>query len=108
MKLDLPPVYIESATSLTSEGMAKELLDITAMVLDTDCRLRAAALVTDIRKYTDELGVDSVVSYSHNTLHRLYKKHPKVYVDLALKEHWRQWGANQERLEQGVSNGRSN
>jgi hypothetical protein len=108
MELDLPPVHIEHATKLTREGMAKELLDIAAVVLDTDCRLRATTLVQDVRKYTDELGVDSVVSYSHNTLHRLYKKHPKVYVDFALKEHWRQWGANQERLEQGVANGRSN
>ena len=85
--------HIEHATELTRKGMEKELLDI-------DSRRDAALLVKDVRRYTDELGKDSVVSYSHNTLHRLYKKYTKVYVDFALKEHWQQWGANQERLEQ--------
>ena len=85
--------HIEHATKLTRKGMEKELFDI-------DSRQDAVWLVEDVRRYTDELGKDSVVSYSHNTLHRLYKKYPKVYVDFALKEHWRQWGENQERLEQ--------
>ena len=85
--------HIEHATKLTRKGMEKELLDI-------DSRQDAALLVEDVRKYADELGIDSVVSYSHNTLHRLYEKHTKVYVDFALKEHWQQWGENQERLEQ--------
>ena len=62
------------------------------------CQCCAAALVYDIRQYADELGIDSVVSYSHNTRHRLYKAHNETDVDFALAAHWRQWGANQERL----------
>ena len=90
--------HIEHATKLTREGM--EMVLDALEVLEDDARRAAVWLVVDVRKYADELGIDSVVSYSHDTLHRLYKKYTKVCVDFALKEHWQQWGANQERLEQ--------
>ena len=96
--------YIEYATTLPREELSRNstVVDIGKRQCGCEgCQCCAAALVYDIRQYADELGIDSVVSYSHNTLHRLYKAHNKTDVDFALAAHWRQWGANQERLEQG-------